>query len=123
MNSRSMHPRVANRSMPNSIRPLVLVLIVAGILAVPGVNAPGRAISSAGAAPASLAGSSAVVASAAPATSAAGAVSPSVVHPLDPTDNYTCFKITVGICVSAQNNSPNVVPSPGRDMTSSRPPI
>lgn len=43
-------------------------------------------------------------------------------RPLDPTDNYTCFKINTTICVSAKNGSYNVVPTPG-NLTSNTLPL
>lgn len=43
-------------------------------------------------------------------------------HPLDPTDNFTCFKINTTICVSAKNGSYNVVPTPG-NLTSNTLPL
>jgi hypothetical protein len=99
--------------MPKSIRPWVLVLIVAGILAVPGVSAPARLTAAAVASPTGALPTSAALPSTALPAPHTGAAAPHVVQPLDPTDNYTCFKIDTQICVSAQNNSPNVVPSSG----------
>jgi hypothetical protein len=94
---------------------LVGVLLLVALFALPMV--PGNAGRGSPPVPSSLAGhapaAAGLPATMRSATDGPAATPAATVRPADPTDAFNCFQIVAYACISVQNGSPNVIPTPG----------